>query len=106
MAVQPYKQDYKAFGEHVLRAPWMIAEMAKRAERIKASAEAAAPVDEKGPHPGRYKDSFKIESGIRAGDRPRAYAEVYNDSPEAVFVEFGTKNNARHRTLGKALEAE
>jgi len=100
---QPYRHDYDAFGEHVLRAPWMIAEMARRGEKVKAAAEASAPVDETSPHPGRYKDSFHLATGIREGHKSRAYAEVYNDAPEAPFVEFGTKNTPRHRTLGKAL---
>jgi hypothetical protein len=28
-----------------------------------------------------------------------------DDMPTALFVEFGTKNNPRHRTLGNALDA-
>lgn len=78
----------------------MKAEMVRRAEKVKAAAEADAPV-----YTGRYKDSFKIESGIRDEPTRRAYARVENDSPEAVYVEFGTKNNEAHHTLQRALEA-
>jgi hypothetical protein len=101
-----YQHNYAAFGEHVLRADWLVAEMAKRAEKVKATAESIAPVDETGPHPGRYKAAFGIRSGIRPGKKRRAFATVYNDSPEAFFVEFGTEHNPRHRTLGKALGIE
>lgn len=102
---QGFNTNYRGVGD-MLRSDFMVAEMRKRAEKVRAQAEATAPVDTGGPHPGRYKGSFAVESGIRSqdGDR-RAYGRVTNDAPEAFFVEFGTKNNPRHRTLGKALDA-
>lgn len=100
-----YQHDYKAFGDHVLRAEWMVAEMASRAEKVKAAAEAIAP--DAPPIGEGYKQSFHVKSGIRKGKKTsRAYAEVYNDDDAAFFVEFGTKNNPRHRTLGRALGIE
>jgi hypothetical protein len=96
-----FKLDYVGVGQ-LLRSPEMQAEMRRRAEKVRVAAEASAPVYLKGRHPGRYKRSFRV----RAGRRPsRAYAMVINYSPEALWVEYGTKNNPRHRTLGRALEA-
>lgn len=100
-----FQWDYAAFDE-VLAGPIGLAAVMPAAEKAKARAEATAPVDESGPHPGRYKAAFGIRTGIQNRKTRRAYAEVYNDSPEAIFVEFGTKNNPRHRTLGKAVGLE
>lgn len=102
-----YRHNYKAFDSAVLCAPWMVANMLARAERVKAAAEASAPVsdDADNPHRGRYKASFSASGGVRTSPTRRAYGRVTNDAPEAPFVEFGTKNNPRHRTLGKALDA-
>lgn len=100
-----FKLDRAGFDAEVLCADFMLAEMRKRGERVKAAAEASAPVDEQSPHAGRYKDSFHLEVGIEDSHGLRAVATVYNDAPEALFVEYGTKNNPRHRTLGKALDA-
>ena len=93
-----FKASYTGIGE-MLRAPFMQAEMRARAEAIRDVAEAIAPVDESSPHPGRYKASFGVESGIRAGTKPRAYGRVYNTAPEALAVEYGTRNNYAHHTL-------
>ena len=103
MGAQPFSLDYKAAGEHILCAPWMVAEMERLAKQAQARAEELAPVDEKSAHSGRYKASFHVTSGIRTGRRPRAYGELYNDAPEALFVEFGTKTNPRRRVLGTAV---
>lgn len=97
--------DYEAFGEAVLCSPEMVADMRRRAENVKAVAEATAPVYEDGPHPGRYRESFEVTAGIREGKTRRAYGRVENHAPEAIYVEFGNKNTPRHRTLGHALDA-
>jgi hypothetical protein len=87
----------------VLKAPFMVAEMLKRAERVKARAEAHRPFDPDDPDLVHYRDHFYAEAGLRTD---RAYGRVTNtDMPTALFVEFGTKNNPRHRTLGNALDA-
>jgi len=60
-------------------------------ERIKLRAEVIAPVYTKkdDPHPGRYKASFHVRSHLHGGaTKDRAEAIVYNDSPEAFYVEF------------------
>lgn len=109
-----YTLDPVAFRENLLNAPFMVEEMKRRAEAIKALAEATAPVDEEGPHPGRYRDSFSIESGRDGGiHSDRAYAIVRNDAVTdgkkpislAVVVEFGTEHSPAHHTLGRAMDA-
>lgn len=99
-----YRPSYEGIGE-LLKSPGMEAAMLAKANKVAARAEATAPVDETGPHPGRYKAAFSVSSGVKHAKTSRAYGRVTNDSPEAFFVEYGTKNNPRHRTLGKALDA-
>lgn len=95
--------DYKAFGEF-LRSAEMAAEMERRIKKVEAIAIATAPVDEGGPHPGRYKSSFRTEVDRRGGAKhDRAVGRLLNDSPEALFVEYGTQNNPRHSTMRRAL---
>lgn len=99
-----FRWDYKGGGD-MLTMPGMQAEMRRRAERVQAAAEADAPVG-RGPHAGRYKRSFSTTSGVRGRGRgKRAFGRVTNDAPEALFVEYGTRNNPRYRTLGRALDA-
>lgn len=107
-----YRLDFAGFNEHLLNADFMVEHMAARAERGKAFAEAIAPVDPEGQHPGRYKESFSVESGKRGGvHHDRAYAIVSNDAktddgePLAVFVEFGTEHSDGHHVLSKTLDA-
>lgn len=94
-----FKASYRGIGE-MLRSPAMQAEMLRRAEKIKARAEATAPAES-----GEYKASFEIESGVKHGKTSRAYALIRNTSDHAAAVEFGWKNTPRHRTIGKALDA-
>lgn len=97
-----YQQSYRGIGD-MLSMPAVQAEMLRRAEKVKALAEAAAPVYETGPHPGRYKAAFEVSSGVRRVPSRRAYARVTNTAPEALFVEYGNVNTPKHRTLGRAL---
>jgi hypothetical protein len=62
-----YRHQYKNFGDAVLRSEWMVAEMRRRAEAVKAAAEALAPVGDPATdsHSGRYKDSFSVSAGVR-----------------------------------------
>lgn len=94
-----FRLDYEGFGE-LLKGTEMQAAMVAHAEPVKERAEATAPVDKDSRHPGRYKASFDIESGVRPD---RAFARVVNTAPEAILVEYGSRNNPRHRTLGRAL---
>jgi hypothetical protein len=99
-----FRVDYKGIGD-MLTSPGMQADMHRRAEAVKAEAEATAPVY---PGPDRRVGTsgrFAVSSGVRTGRSRRAFGRVTNDAPEAFFVEYGTRNNPRHRTLGRALDA-
>jgi hypothetical protein len=97
--------DYGGIGD-MLCAEWMRADMHARAERVAAAAELDAPVGgADDPHRGRYKASFHVESGVQHGKTRRAFGRVSNDSPEAVYVEYGNKNIDAHHILGRALDA-
>lgn len=97
------KVSYKGVGD-LLRSAEMEAEMRRRAENVKQICEATAPVDESGPHPGRYAGAFRVESERTGGvRRDRAVGRVVNDAPESFAVEFGNRNTPQHRTMGKAL---
>lgn len=101
-----FKMSNRAIGQ-LLRSPEVAAEMRRRAERIKAAAEAIAPVGGPGdPHPGRYKSGFKTLSTPRGGvRRDRATATVYNDVPYARWVEYGTEHVPAHHVLLRAALA-
>lgn len=102
-----YRQSYRGIGQ-MLIMPEIQLEMLVRAHAVADFAEATAPVDTGSGHPGRYKASFEVSGGIRRGARAtdrhrRAYGRVTNTAPEALFVEYGTIHNPKHRTLGRAL---
>lgn len=105
-----YRHQYKNFGDAVLRSEWMVAEMRRRAEAVKAAAEALAPVGDPATdsHAGRYKDSFSVSAGVRKrtqGSR-RAVGRVVNSSPEATFVEYGSASGTpAYHTMARALDA-
>jgi hypothetical protein len=102
-----YNPSYTGLGE-LLRSAGMVAEMRRRAERVKTVAEAAAPVGDPRTdrHAGRYKASFRVESGADGGSRhDRAYGRVVNDAIEAFYVEWGTSRQEGRRVLGSALPA-
>lgn len=98
-----YKHNYKAFDLEVLCAGFMVEEMRSRAERVKDAAEATAP--DATPLGVGYKYQFSVSSGIQTHKTTRAFGRVTNDSPHAIFVEFGGKETPAHRTLGRALDA-
>ena len=104
-----FNASYKGIGE-LLRSPAMEKDMRRRAEAIKRRAEETAPVGDArtDPHAGRYRDSFKVESGRDGGIKnDRAYGRVVNDAPEAFYVEYGTsKQEARHILLNADQAAE
>ena len=95
-----FKPDFRGIGE-MLRSSEMEAEMARRAEKVKAKAAATAPVDT-----GRYKASLEVSSTTKGGNKKdRASATVTADVEYAFTLEYGSTHNARYRTLGKALDA-
>ncbi len=77
------------------------------ADATKAAAESIAPRET-----GRYADSFRVEKNkrITIAGYERASAEVHNDAPYAVAVEYGSGGrrvgpgrSGAHRTLARAL---
>lgn len=100
-----YDHDYEAFDKHVLCAPFMVAHLETRAGRVLAHAEAHAPYDATDVDGRHYRDAFSIGVGIRLYPTRRAFAQVSNSDPAALFVEYGSVHNPRHRTLGNALDA-
>lgn len=106
--------SYKGIGE-MLVADFMIDEMQVRAGRVLVRCVETAPIYT-GPfldlHRGRYKESFyldeqtiKTSTGGINGPTRRALGRVTNDAPEAFHVEYGTRNNDAHHTMGNALRA-
>jgi hypothetical protein len=97
----------KAGVGQLLRSQGLRLELVRRAERIRAAAEAAAPVGGPGdPHPGLYRASFGVESTTRGGLRDdRAAAAVYNTAPYAAEVEYGNGRTEAHHTLARAAQA-
>ena len=60
-------------------------------------------VNSAGRWPGRYKASFHIRSRRHAGLKgDRAQVDVYNDSPEAFWVEFGNRGDEPYHVLHRA----
>ncbi len=57
-------------------------------------------------HDGRhYVESFQVTSGRNGGHHhDRAYGRLENTDEAALWVEVGSKNNAAHHVLGKALD--
>ena len=97
-----FHPDHRGVGE-MLRSDFIQRTVNLRAEDIRMRAFAMAPVDEDSPHPGRYKASFAIRTKRRGGaTHDRAEAIVYNDSPEAFWVEFGHWGEEPHHTLAHA----
>jgi hypothetical protein len=99
-----FTPDYRGIGE-MLNSEFMRRGMEIFAEEIKIRAEVIAPVYEgrHDPHRGRYKASFHTRSHLNGGIKnDRAEAIVYNDAPEAVFVEFGHRGREPWHVLARA----
>lgn len=97
--------SYEGIGQ-LLRSPEMLAEMERRARKVKDRCIETAPVGgRKDPHRGRYKDSFSVYTEPLGGiHKDRAEAGVINDSPEALYVEYGNRGAEPYRTMFHALE--
>lgn len=110
-----YKHDYAAFREAVLQADFMVEEMARRGEKVKAIAEQTAPYDPESTDGDHYRESFELRTTREGGLRHnRAEAMVVNTDPAAFVIEMGTVRTTKdgrtvrtpkHRTLGRALDA-
>ena len=101
-----FKMSKKGVGQ-LLKSGEIAAEMLRRADAIKAVAEARSPVGVLGdPHPGLYKASWETKAGIGGynGKRDRAIATVFNTAGHARFVEYGNEHYGGHHVLLRAAE--
>jgi hypothetical protein len=99
-----FNPDHAGVGE-MLRADFMQNAMRMVADQILVRAEAIAPVGHPpgDKHPGRYKASFHVRVHARGGaTHDRAEAVVYNDSPEALYVEYASYGQEPYRVLARA----
>ena len=90
----------------MINAPFMVAEMERRMSNAKDFAEAIAPVGDPATdsHSGRYLASFHVEAGDHGGVHDdRAWAELVNDAPEALFVEYGNRGPQPQHVMLRAL---
>jgi|SRR5882757_8063872 len=101
-----FQWDY-AGGREMLNAPWMVAEMHARAERVKEAAIGlAAEHVSTDDRYGHYIDDFEVDSGTEGGiHHDRAWARVTNDNEIAAYVEFGTSKMTEQAILRRALDA-
>jgi HK97 gp10 family phage protein len=81
--------------QQMLRAPFMVDDMRRRGENVKARVEATAPVDT-----GYHRDHIRLTYGVRAG---MAFAQVTATARYAFWLEFGTKFMKAFKTLRRAL---
>ncbi|MEU6725468.1 hypothetical protein ABZ917_17310 [Nonomuraea wenchangensis] len=95
-----FKANRKGIGK-ILTSRQMQAEMERRARAVQDRCIANAPEDT-----GSYKSSFRVETGIRPGPKPRAVSKVVNDDEAAPYVEWGSSRTPRYRVMGRAAGAE
>lgn len=95
-----FTPDYEGIGE-MLRAPWMQAEMHRRATAGKEYAEVAAPFDARDSDQAHYRDLFRVEDTPR---KDRASATLINDDNASFQIEHGTSDTPAHHTLVRALD--
>lgn len=102
-----FNASYDGIGE-MLKADFMVEAMLGKAERVRAAAEGIARAEDiydpaGNPH---YIDQFTVTASRSGGkDHDRAVAYVGNTSEHAFFIEWGNSNIAKHRVLGRALQA-
>lgn len=101
-----YNPDHHGIAEF-LNSHGMLNLVEHVAGQIRDRAVATAPVGDprEDEHAGRYKASFHIRSHYHGGaTNDRAEAIVYNDSPEALEVEFGHRGREPYHTLLRAAD--
>ncbi|WP_026220433.1 HK97 gp10 family phage protein [Wenjunlia vitaminophila] len=98
-----FRMKRKGVGE-LLRSPMIEAEMRRRGEVIRDAAVAISPVGTAAwdLHPGLYKASWHVSTHRR---RDRAVAVVWNGTPYARWVEYGTERVPAHHVLLRAALA-
>lgn len=122
-------RENRAGIEEMLRQPWIVAELRRRAEEGKRRAEEIAPVRtgryktghvvlaehndpgghrraEQGANFQRFEDGggFHVEV-FEPGADGRPWARLSNDTPYAYFLEHGTRYMAKQRILGRAIDS-
>lgn len=91
-----FRTNYKGVGK-ILASKKMQDQMEERAERLRSVCEADAPEES-----GTYRRSFRVETGVRQGVKPRAQSKLINDARHATLVEWGSRRTPRHRVMGRA----
>jgi hypothetical protein len=92
--------------EEFLNSEMLLGLVERVAEVIKGRAITMSPVGtlaEGDEHPGLYISSFKIRSHRFGGiHKDRAEAVVYNDAPDALWVEYGHYGREPYHVLTRA----
>jgi hypothetical protein len=102
MSDAKFTPDYDGIGR-MLNSDMMRVGMEVVAEEIRLRAMVIAPVSRNDDHQGRYLASFHVKSHLDGGAKhDRAEAVVYNDSPEAIYVEFGHYGREPYHVLASA----
>lgn len=103
-----FKMSNRGVGQ-LLNSPEIAGEMLRRAEVIKAAAEALSPVGGPGdPHPGVYKASWYAKvtrKAVGRSGKKRPVGVVGNSAYYARWVEFGTEKVHAHHVLLRAAQA-
>lgn len=96
-----YKPNHRGIGD-MLRSDMILEHLLRVGEKIRVTAEETAPVG-RDRTAGRYKESFHIRSSHHGGaTRDRAEVVVFNDAPEAQYVEWGQHGAEPYHILLRA----
>jgi hypothetical protein len=102
-----YNPDHIGMGKF-LNSPSMMRLVRGVADDIRTRAIALAPVGtlaEGDEHPGLYISSFRVRAHRFGGiHSDRAEAFVYNNAPDAFFVEYGGFGREPYHVLRRAAE--
>jgi hypothetical protein len=105
MADDGYTVNHAGMDE-LLNSEMMRGVVERVAERIRDLAVVMSPIGtvfEGDVHPGLYISSWKIRTEMFSGaTHDRVCAFVYNDSPDALFVEFGHYGREPYHVLLRA----
>ncbi|WP_425837326.1 HK97 gp10 family phage protein [Streptomyces fractus] len=105
-----YHGRYSGIGT-MLSRPWLQKPCKDAAVRLKAAAEAHAPVGDpvEDNHSGRYKASFDVVPVVknvpfRGKPRMRAGARLINTAPYAHILEYGNGVTPRYAVFRKSID--
>lgn len=104
-----FTPDRRGIGQ-ILVADEIRAVLDAKADEVRLMAIAIAPRDVHDTDGEYYVDHFRTESGTQRRKTTRAYADVLNDHPAAVSIEYGTgdpkgSRTPAHHTLLHAVES-